>query len=191
MIFALLFFIAYSIVVFFAPTYYCLIGFTAFNLILLIIARPSAIDTFKNFYKILLFAAFVFLINLIFDDPISCLIVAWKILIVANFTFVFGKIFKPSMIATGFSQLLFPLKIFKVDTESIALVIVIALQFIPILSRSAKSLRKALKVRGFKFNLKNITKNGHIIFALFFSEIFKRVDNIELAFRARGYNIDN
>lgn len=190
MIVALLFFVAYSVVVFIAPNWIWLASFSAFNLLLCLIFRTGFVQTLKNLLKVTLFAVFVFLINLIFDDVISCLIVAWKLLIVCNFTFIFGKIFKPTMIASGFAQLLFPLKLFKVDTESIALAITIALQFIPILSRSAKSLSKTLKVRGFKFNIKNILTNGHVIFMLFFSEIFKRVDSIELAFRARGYNAE-
>ncbi len=187
MILAILFFVAYSCVVFFAPDWIWLASFSAFNLILCFAFRTGFVKTIKNLLKISIFAGIVFLFNLIFDDVIPCLITAWKILIVANFTFVFGKAFSPTQIATGFSELLFPLKLFKVDTEAISLVIVIALEFIPILSKSASNLKKVLKVRGFKFNLKNIFTQGHIIFLLFFTELFKRVDTIELAFRARGY----
>ncbi len=190
MIFAILFFIAYSVVTFIAPNWIWLACFSGFNLILCFAVRTGWAKTFKNLFKILIMAGLVFALNLIFDDVFTCLITAWKLVIVANFTFVFSKAFSPSQLASGFSQLLFPLKLFKVDTGALSLVIVIALEFIPILSKSAKSLQKCLKARGFKLGLKNVFTQGHVVFSLYFSEIFKRVDALELAFKARGYTAD-
>ncbi len=188
MILAILFFMAYSVVVFLSPNWIWLTAFSGFNILLCIVFKTGFSKTIKNIFGITLFATFVFLINLIFLDLVSCLLTAWKLIVVCNFTFIFGKIFKPSMIASGFSQLLFPLKIFKVDTQAISLMIVIALEFVPILSISAKNLQKTLKAKGFKLNLKNMVTQGHHIFALFFLEIFKRVEILEKAIIARGYN---
>lgn len=188
MIFAILFILAYSVVAFIIPNIYWLIGFSAFNLLLCFIFRTGFVRTLKNLLHISVFALIIFLFNLIFDDAISSLIVAWRLVIVANFAFIFAKAFSPAMIATGISQLLFPLKLFKVDTNSLSLMIVIALEFIPILSVSAKNLRQTLKVRGFKFNLPNLFKQGHVVFTLFFSELFKRVDYIENSLRVRGFH---
>lgn len=191
MILAILFFIAYSCVCFFAPNIFWLYGFIAFNLILSLIFYKRPIQTLKSFIKILIFSAFIFLINFAFRQHwFDCLIIGLKVLTVAYFSVLFNKIFNPTQIADGISQLLFPLKLFRVDTEAISLVIVIALSFISVLSRSANSLSKTLKARGFRFNLKNIFTQGHMIFICYFTEIFKRVDSIELAFRVRGYNPD-
>lgn len=188
MIFAILFFIAYSVFTFFAPNWIWLACFSGFNIVLCFAFRTGWAKTFKNLFKILILAGTVFALNLIFDNVITCLITAWKLVIVANFTFVFGKAFSPAMLAAGFSQFLFPLKLFKVDTNSLSLMIVIALEFIPILSKSAKELQKSLKARGFKLGFKNVFSQGHVVFALFFSELFKRVDCLELAIKARGYD---
>lgn len=190
MIFAILFLFVFSCGVFFVPNWIWLVSLTGFDLLLWLIFCKYLPKLLKMTFKFLFFATFVFLINLIFDDVISSLIVAWRLLIVFCFVAVFSKIFTPTMLATGFSQLLFPLKIFKVDTEALSLSIVIAISFLPILSASAASLSKSLKARGFRFNIKTAFSEGHIILMAFFSELFKRVDTIELSFRARGYSGD-
>lgn len=187
MVLVILFFIAYSIVVFFVDNIIALACFSAFNIILCFAVRTGFVATLKNLYKIFWFGLLVFLINLIFDTWLSSLIVLWRIVIVANFTFIVGKTVKPSDLATGFAQLFFPLKLFKVDINSLALMIVIALNFVPIVSRSLSTLNSSLKARGYKLNIKNFFTQGHIIFALFFTGLFKRVDQLELALKARGY----
>ena len=190
MIFALLFFAIYSCGVFFVPNWIWLVSLSGFDLLLWLIFYKNIPKLLKMTLKFSIFAVFVFLINLIFDDVITCLLVAWKLMIVFCFVACFSKIFSPTQIATGFSQLLFPLKLFRVDTEALSLSIVIALSFIPILSASAQSLSKSLRARGFRFNIRSAFSQGHVILMAYFSELFKRVDTIELAFRARGYSAE-
>ena len=189
MILFILFFICFSCGVFFVPNNWIwLISLTGFDLALWLIFYKNIPKLLKMTLKFTIFAVFVFLINLIFDDALTCLMISWKLMIVFCFVAVFSKIFSPTQIATGLSQLLFPLKLFRVDTEALSLSIVIALSFIPILSASATSLSKSLRARGFRLNIKTAFSQGHVILAVYFSELFKRVDTIELAFRARGYS---
>lgn len=189
MILAIIFFIAYSCVCFFAPNFIWVSGFATFNLILSLIFYKQPLKTLKYFIRMLILSAIIFGLNYAFEKEIlTSLLVGLKVLTVAYFGILFSKIFTPALIADGISQLLFPLKLFKIDTNAIALTIVIALSFMSVLSSSAKNLTKALKARGFRFTLKNIFTQGHMIFMLYFSEIFKRVDAIELALLARGYS---
>ncbi len=187
MIVFLLFFIAYSLCVFLISNIYALIGFSAFNLLLLVIFRINVLKTLKNLYKILFFAVFVFLFNLIFDDVVSSAIVGWKILIVTNFAFIFSNIFSPVQIATGISQMLFPLKLFKVNTDNMVIVIVIALNFVPIILSEIKTLKQNLRVRNVKMNLKTIFTKSHVILTLYFASLLKKTEDLETVLLSRNY----
>lgn len=185
----ILFFIAYSVAVFVVPStwIYVLVGFTALNILLLIVLKISPIKLLKNLFRIFWFALIVFLFNLIFDSVISSLIVVWRIVIVCNFAFIFSKAMSPANMALGFSQLFAPLKIFKVNTNDFALMFVIAFNFIDIFAEESKVMKRSLKARGFKFNLKNLLSKSHVILLMFFAGIFKRADSLEASLKARGY----
>ena len=68
-----------------------------------------------------------------------------------------------------------------------ALMFVIAFNFISIFSEEIKTLKKSLKARNFKLNIKTFFKQGHEILLMFFANIFKRVDSLEMSLKARGY----
>ena len=187
MILFLLLFIAYSFCVFLMSNIYVLIAFSVFNLIMLFVFRINALKTLKNLYKISFFALFVFLFNLIFDSLAASAIVGWKILIVTNFTFIFSNIFSPVQIANGISQLLFPLKLFKVNTDNLVIIIVVALNFVPILANEIKTLKENLKARNVRFNLKTLFTKSHIILTLYFAGILKRAEELESVLIARNY----
>ncbi len=187
MIVFLLFFIAYSLCVFLISNVYALIGFSVFNLLLLIIFKINVLKTLKNLYKILFFAIFVFLFNLIFDSVQESAIVAWKILIVTNFAFIFSNVFSPVQIANGVSQMLYPLKLFKVNTDNMVIVIVIALNFIPIIMGEIKTLKQNLRARNVKFNLKTLFTKSHVILTLYFASLLKKAEDLEMVLLSRNY----
>lgn len=184
----IIFFIAYSLATFLINNVWVLLGFTIFNLLLLIIFRISPLKTLKNLWRIFWFTAFVFVFNIIFDTITASLITAWKIVIVTNFAFIFSTAMSPANMATGFSQLFYPLKLFKVNVDDFSLMFVIAFNFINIFSEELRTLQKSLKARHFKLNLKTFFKQGHVILLMFFANIFKKVDSLEMSLKARGYN---
>lgn len=185
----ILFFIAYSLTIFLVSNIYALVGFTAFNLLLLIIFRINALKTLKNLYKIAFFAIFVFLFNLIFDSVVTSAIVGWKILIVTNFAFIFSSVYSPVQIANGIGQLLYPLRLLKVNTDNLVIVIVIALNFIPIIIQEIKTLKDSLRARNVKLNFKTLFTKSHIILPLYFAGLLKKVDDLEVALLSRNYRV--
>ena len=187
MIVFILFFLAYSCCAFLISNNTVLLGFTLFNLLLLAIFRVNLWKTLKNLGGILCFTTIVFLFNLIFDDVISSLIVAWKILLVTNFSFIFSSIFSPVQIANGVSQLLFPLKLFKVKTDNLVIMIVIALNFIPIIAQEIKTLKQNLKSRNVPLNLKTILTKSHLILTLYFASLLKKTEDLEIVLKTRNY----
>lgn len=187
MIVFILFFISYSLSAFLISNIWVLCGFSIFNLFLMLIFKINAWKALSNLFKISIFALFVFLFNLIFDDVISSAVVAWKILIVANFAFTFSSVFGPTQIATGLGQLLFPLKIFKVNTDNLVIMIVIALNFIPIIMQEIKSLNANLKARNVRLNFKTIFTKSHVILTLYFASLIKKTEELETALLSRSF----
>ena len=188
MVLFILFFIIYSLLAFLFSNVWVLLGFTLFNVTLLFAFRIPFKALIKNLWRIFWFALFVFLFNLIFDDVISCLIIVWKIAIVANFSFIFSKAMSPTNMAIGFAQLFYPLKLFKVNVNEFSLMFVIAFNFIEIFSIEIKNLKLSLAARNFKFNFKSLFTKLHVILIMLFANIFKRVNSLEMALRVRGYN---
>lgn len=183
----ILLFIIFSIIVFFVNNLWILIGVTISNILLHIFFKISLKKSLKNIFKILFLVLFIFLFNLIFDNVISCLLISWKILIVANGAFIFSCKVSPTKLAYGLQQLFFPLKIFKVDTNNLSLMIVIALNFIPIISRDISTLKETLYARNVKLNLKTFLSQSYWLFIIFFANMFKNVDDIEMVLISRGY----
>lgn len=186
----ILIFIAFSIATFLINNVWVLLGLTISNILLHFIFKICPVKALKNLLKILLFVLIVFLFNLIFDSVVASLIVAWKIIIVANGAFIFSYKINATKLAQGFNQLFYPLKLFKVNTNNLSLMIVIAINFIPILTNEAYNLKLTLKARNVNLNLKTLFTQSHKLFVMFFANIFKRVDELELVLRARNYNAE-
>lgn len=182
----ILLFIAFSLFIFITNNIYVLVGFTISNILLHFIFNISPKKALKNLFKIFFLIIIIFLFNLIFDNLINSLIVSYKVLIVANGAFIFSKVITPTRLANGFKQLFLPLKLFKVDTNNLALMLTIALNFIPIISYDITTLKQTLKARNVKLNLKTLFTQSHLLFVMFFANLFKRVDDLELVIRARG-----
>lgn len=187
MIFAILFFIAYSLFVFLINNLIVLAVCTGFNIILAIAFKKITKRYFVMLLKNMPFVLMVFGLNLIFDTLFASLVVAWKILIVLNFSYVFAKIFTNTQIANGLSQLFYPLKVFKVNPDNIAIMIVVALNFISIFENEIKTLGKTLKARNIKLTLKTVFTQTPAIFTMFFARLFRRTNELELSLKARGY----
>lgn len=182
----ILLFIAFSLFIFITYNIYVLVGFTISNILLHFIFKISPKKALKNLFKIFFLIIIIFLFNLIFDNLINSLIVSYKVLIVANGAFIFSKVITPTRLANGFKQLFLPLKLFKVDTNNLALMLTISLNFIPIISYDITTLKQTLKARNVKLNLKTLFTQSHLLFVMFFANLFKRVDDLELVIRARG-----
>ena len=90
-------------------------------------------------------------------------------------------------IATTIKALCYPLKIFKVDTEDIRIMVCISLSMMPILKKDLIEVKEACKAKNITFNIKN-TK---IILARFFLALISRVGQIEESLIAKGYDSQN
>ena len=100
----------------------------------------------------------------------------------------------PIMLTDGIEKLLKPFEIIKVPSHEIAMMMTIAIRFIPTLSEETEKIMKAQMARGADFESGNIlrrTKAMVPILVPLFISAFKRADDLAIAMDSRCYNSGN
>lgn len=97
----------------------------------------------------------------------------------------------PARISDGLERLLSPLSKFGVPSSEIAMMITIALRFIPTLFEETGRIIKAQKSRGADFDSGGLMKRARAYIPVLiplFVIIFKRAESLAVAMEARGYS---
>lgn len=96
----------------------------------------------------------------------------------------------PNNLTDGLEKILSPLRIFKVPVHEIAMMMSIALRFIPILLEETDKIMKAQIARGADFESGNILKKAKSLIPLLvplFISAFRRANDLATAMEARCY----
>jgi len=96
----------------------------------------------------------------------------------------------PNNLTDGMEKMLRPLKIFKVPVHEVAMMMSIALRFIPILLEETDKIMKAQIARGADFESGNIVKRAKALVPLLiplFISAFRRANDLAMAMEARCY----
>ncbi len=96
----------------------------------------------------------------------------------------------PAELTGGLEILLSPLGVFGISTGETAMILSVAVQFIPILSKEADQIRKAQIARGAEFEGRHFwerAKSALPVVIPVFLAAFRRADELALAMEARGY----
>ena len=97
----------------------------------------------------------------------------------------------PNNLTDGMENLMNPLRKFKVPVHEIAMMMSIALRFIPILMEETDKIMKAQIARGADFESGNIIKKAKAMVPLLvplFISAFRRANDLAMAMEARCYN---
>lgn len=97
----------------------------------------------------------------------------------------------PLMLTDGIEKLLKPLEIIKVPAHEIAMMMTIAIRFIPTLSEETEKIIKAQTARGADFESGNILKRAKAMIPLLvplFISAFRRADDLAVAMDSRCYH---
>lgn len=176
-------FILLTIIVFFISNYIALLSIFFLDLILTIIFKISIREYFKSFKYLLPFLLLSFVLNVIFSNLDYAILILFRIIICYNITFTYYKVTSVLEIANTIQMIFSPLKIFKIDTSSISLIISIALCMIPILQQEINSVRNAIKAKGAKIKITNIT----LVLKPILISMLQRTGEIEKALIAKGF----
>ena len=97
----------------------------------------------------------------------------------------------PPLAITGAIQtMLRPLKLIRLPADDIAMILSVAIQFIPTLMEETDSIKKAQLARGAKLDSHRLTERARAMLPLvipIFVASFRRADELALAMEARGY----
>lgn len=119
----------------------------------------------------------------------SALFYSLRLVIFISIAFVMTLTSSPSDLGEAFFKLLRPLEKIKIPVNDLALILFIALRFIPILYEEFTAIKNAQIIRGVDFGgtlLNRINKTTSIIIPLFVAAT-QRADELALALQARGY----
>ncbi|ENY70046.1 energy-coupling factor transporter transmembrane component T family protein [Mycoplasmopsis arginini] len=97
---------------------------------------------------------------------------------------------KPVLLTRAINNLLYPLKLFRIPTEIITMIISIALRFIPTLLEESSRIMKAQSSRGVDFkngNIKDKIKSFIVLMIPLFVSSFNKANDLADAMTSRGY----
>lgn len=112
-----------------------------------------------------------------------------RLIIFISIAFLLTLTNSPSELGDAMTKLLGPLQKLKIPVYDLALILFIALRFIPILYDEFTAIRNAQMIRGVNFSgsfFNRIRKTTSIIIPVFVAAI-QRADELALAIEARGY----
>ncbi len=177
--------------------------------LLILVSRIPLRMIFRSLRPIIFIMIFTVVINLFWTSGETLLVEFWIIKIyregVMNAIFIAVRILvliigtsvfmtyttTPIALTDALESLLSPLKIFKAPVHEFAMMITIALRFIPILSEETNKIIAAQKARGADFESGNIVRRVKalvpILIPLFVSS-FRRADELATAMECRCYH---
>ena len=175
--------------------------------ILMILSKSDFRSTFRPLKRLSWFLIMIFLMNALFYSADQCLFSFWLICVskggliqganillhtsaVTIISYIFIRTTTSVEIMKGMETLMRPLRVFGVPTRDIALIMSIALQFIPVFFSDFDRIRKAQIARGADFSAGSLKDRAKSVFPLVipaFISAFRRADELSLAIEARGF----
>jgi len=117
-------------------------------------------------------------------------LMATKLFIVVLCTYIFILTTSPLEITNGIKKLCSFLKIFKVPVDDLAMMVTLAIRFIPTFFKEIRKITAAQKARGVVFgegSIKRRIKAISLVITPIFYNTFKRADELNTAMICRGY----
>lgn len=201
--------IAYIVAVFLVKEFYFL-GYAvsvAFLLVACIFSKVPVIKILKSLKAILFFVIFSSVLQIFFNTSGNMLLewrfikitdvglykagfITLRIMLIVMGTSLLTLTTTPVELADGIESLLSPLKIIKFPAHEFALIMSIALRYIPTLMDETDRIIKAQKARGADFESGNILKRAKALIPILIPLLigsFRRADELADAMEARCY----
>ena len=197
----------YMVSLFIFNNIYCYAFSALFLVIVIILSKVPVIYMIRGMKPIMIIIVFSVVFNLFFTSGenlfsfgiihISKEGIKGAILIVIRLTLlivsasIMTLTTTPNRLTDGLEKMFRPLKIFKVPVYEVAMMMSIALRFIPILSEETDKIIKAQTARGALFESKKLLDRVKSLIPLIvplFVSSFRRAADLAMAMEARGYH---
>lgn len=187
---------------------YLLMGL--FGTVLLCLSRLEAGSVLAPVWRLRWFFLVIFLMNVCFYAPQDPWFRLWmvapsaqgcmqglhtvaRVALLLVFSGLLTGTTAPLALTAGIETLLRPLALLRVPVGQIAMILSVAIQFIPTLFEETDQIRRAQTARGARFDSRRLTQKAAAVMPLvvpIFLAAFKRADELSLAMEARGYRTD-
>ena len=178
--------------------------------ILMVLSNLSIKEIFFPLKKFFFFLIMIFLMNVFFTNSDDCLYSYYFICIsgkgleqgynivlhtltITLLSSIYIRTTTSIEIMKGMESAMRPLRAFKVPTKDIALIMSIALQFIPVFFNDIDRIKKAQIARGANFDRGTLLDRIRSVIPLVipaFISAFRRADELSIAIEARGFQSD-
>ena len=179
-------FVLYNAVIFWIKDFTVLGILLIFELIISIFLSNDSWSTCCRFLlKSSYFVILIMLCNIIFSNVEQALLIGIRLGIIVIATYSISRLLSANDFAQGIRIILNPLKYLKVDVEELTLCIVIALTFISLLAREARTLQANLRLKG--CSLVTLLKHPQVYLVGLINCLFELINTAEKTLRLRGY----
>lgn len=201
----------FIVTLFLCKNFFSLILMLVFAIVCVLLSRISVNLIWKSLKAIIFIVLFTSALQIIYNDKGDVL---WKPSATGSFSITIGGVYSavflsvriialilftslltfttsPTMLTDAIERLLSPLKIFKVKVHSLAMMMTIALRFIPILVQEIDIIMSAQKARGAKLDNGKIGERLKAMISVFiplFVSAFRRAAELALAMECRCYS---
>ena len=121
----------------------------------------------------------------------NAIFMIWRIMMLISCTFLLTYTTSPIMLTDGLEQLLDPLKKIHVPVHELAMMMSIALRFIPTLIEETATIMSAQRARGADFESGNLIQKAKALIPILvplFISAFRRADELATAMECRCYH---
>ena len=125
------------------------------------------------------------------EGLINAVFMAARIMMLVTGTFLLTYTTSPILLTDGIERLLGPLKKIKVPVHELAMMMSIALRFIPTLIEETDKIMNAQKARGADFDTGNLMQRAKALLPILvplFISAFRRADELAIAMESRCYH---
>lgn len=176
-------FLIITLAIFFIDNVIILVGLLLINGIIAMILK---IDLKRMYYNLRLLLPFIILtvaINIFVDSLYNAIVIGVRIVICYNITYIFSKIFTTLELGYTIEKICCPLKIFKINTKNIGMIVSISICMIPVLRYEIKSIIQSMKAKGKVMKINSIK----IMMKPLLISVLKRTAQIEKVLIAKAY----
>lgn len=203
--------VLYIVTIFLAKNVFCYLALLVSAVLLVIVSRLSLKVVLRGLRPILFILAFTMILNILFTEGevslfsfwgitvykegiIRALLMALRVVVLVTGTSVFlTYTTSPIVLTDAIESVLSPLKKIRVPVHDFAMMLTIALRFIPTLVEETEKIMNAQKARGAAFDTGNIFRRAKalipVIIPLLVSS-FGRADELATAMECRCYRGD-
>ena len=197
--------------IFICKNFFSLALISAFAIISILISKISFKLVFKGLKTVYILVAFTAILQIFYNEKGDTLFDWWKIKIttggVSSAVFMAVRIFSlilisslltyttsPTALTDGIERILSPLKLFKVPVDTLAMMMTVALRFIPTLIEEVEKITNAQKARGADMETGGLIKRVKALIPIFiplFVNSFRRAYELAFAMECRCYSGNN